>query len=234
MLKTIAVSGNKKTGPIAVTYRSGMHQTYATCPKTCNLHPRSETGAADIDQEYLDAIYNAVPRKGKAWTYSHFHFSKLPKPQANKTVINASCDTIEDAIEAANAGHPAVYAAPQGTEDKWPAKINNVKLLRCPAELSDDFDCNRCGDGEPLCARGDRTFVVVFVAHGIGAKRVGTDKAGGCYAANGPTAIHWANSKKKNDGNDSKNILEFAKSLPMGSYLRHHVAGDIGLDHSKV
>lgn len=233
MLKTVRVSGNRKTGPIAVTYRSGMHETYATCPTSCKLHPRNEKGTQEIDLEYLNALYNAVPRKGKAWTYSHFDFNLLPKPQPGKTVINASCDTTSAAVDAVNAGHAAVYAAPHGSDDTWPTKISNVKFVRCPAELSDNFDCNQCGDGNPLCARGDRNFVVVFVAHGAGKKRVGTDKQGGCYAATGLTAIQWADSKNNNDGNDSKNIIEFAKSLPVGSFLRHHVAGDVGKDSSK-
>ena len=55
MLKTVAVSANRKTGPIAVTYRAGEHQTYATCPKSCALHPDGGNGAELIDAEYLAA-----------------------------------------------------------------------------------------------------------------------------------------------------------------------------------
>ena len=227
MLKTVANSGNRKTGPIAVTYRSGVHETYGTCPRSCQLHPKSETGTADIDAEYLQALLKAVPRRGVAWTYSHFPADKIPKAKKGETVINASCDNIHEAVDAVKRlKRPAVLAAPSGTI--WPQNINGVRFHRCPAELADNFTCAQCGNGSPLCARRDRQDVVVFVAHGSGAKKVGTDQAGGCYAAGGPTAIQWHGTKKTGQQNDAAAVLKFAKSLPPGSMLRHHVAGDIG------
>ncbi len=171
MLKTVAISSNKKTGPIAVTYRAGEHQTFGTCPKTCALHPKSETGAAMLDDEYLQAVIDAVPRNGQAWTYSHFAADALPLPAEGKTVINASCDTTAEAVRAYSLGRPAVYAAPADTADTWPRKIHGVTFARCPAELAESFTCADCGGGSPLCARGERDFVVVFVAHGTGKKR---------------------------------------------------------------
>ena len=226
MLKTVAVSANKKTGPIAVTYRAGGADTYGTCPKTCELNPSPATGAESIDAEYLSALMSAVPRNGQAWTYSHFPAEQLPMPETGKTVINASCDSMGEAVKAYALGRPAVLAAPLGTA--WPVVDNGVKFVRCPAELSDNFTCAQCGNGRPLCARGDRDFVIVFVAHGPSAKKVGTDCAGGCYASSGPTAIQWHNTRKKGAANDSEALVQFAKSLPPGSFLRHHVAGDIG------
>lgn len=226
MLKTVSVSANRKTGPIAVTYRSGEHQTYGTCPKSCQLHPKSETGTDNVDLEYLKAVFNAVPKRGTAWTYSHFSHEALPKPRRGKTVINASCDTVAEAVAAVAAGKPAVWAAPKGTE--LPFVVDGVRFVRCPAELSDNFSCAQCGGGSPLCARGERDFVVAFVAHGTGAKRVGTDQEGGCYAAGGPTAIQWHSTRKSGHVNDAQALKAFAKALPPGSMLRHHVAGDVG------
>lgn len=228
MLKTVAKSGNRKTGAIAVTYRSGEHQTYGTCPKSCSLHPKSETGTDQLDAEYLAAVYDAVPRRGIAWTYSHFPAESLPKPRKGKTTINASCDTVAEAVAAMSAGHPAVWAAPTGTD--LPMVADGVKFVRCPAELSDSFTCEQCGSGSPLCARGERDFVVTFVAHGTGAKRVGSDQAGGCYAASGPTAIQWHGTRKSGAANDAQAVKAFARDLPVGSMLRHHVAGDVGLE----
>lgn len=227
MLKTVAVSGNRKTGPIAVTYRSGTHETYSTCPRTCGLHPKSETGAVFVDTEYLAALRNAVPKNGQAWTYSHFPAEALPTPKKGETVINASCDDTREAVRTVELGRPAVYAAPADTADQWPRKISGVRFVRCPAETVDSVTCASCGGGRPLCARGDRDYVIVFVAHGNGAKKVGTGK-GGCYAAGGPVAIAWHGTKKNGRADDSAALLSFAKSLPPGSLLRHHVAGDIG------
>lgn len=87
MLKTVKVSTNRKTGPIAVTYRSGEHNVFGTCPKTCALNPAGEHSAELIDDSYLAAIVDSVPRGGLAWTYSHFALKLLPKPQAGLFVV---------------------------------------------------------------------------------------------------------------------------------------------------
>ena len=231
MLKTVPTTANRKTGPIAVTYRSGTHETYSTCPKSCALHPKSETGSDQIDAEYLAALLDAVPRRGVAWTYSHFAAALLPKAKKGQTVINASCDSLSEAVAAVSLGRPAVFAAPAGSENSWPSIVAGVRFHRCPAELAENFTCAQCGNGSPLCARADRREVVVFVAHGTGAKKVGTG-SGGCYAASGPTAIQWHGTKKANTPNDAAALRAFAKSLPPGSMLRHHVAGDIGRETS--
>lgn len=227
MIKTVAVSGNSKTGPIAVTYRSGAHETYGTCPKSCALHPKNETGAQTVDAEYLAALVDAVPPGGQAWTYSHFPAAALPHPAPGKTVVNVSCDDMREAVLAVESGRPAVYAAPADTVDNWPMVFQGVTFARCPAELSADFNCQRCGNGRPLCARGEREYVVVFVAHGSGKKKVGTGK-GGCYAAGGPTAIQWHGTRTKGAADDAQALRAFARALPYGSMLRHHVAGDVG------
>lgn len=228
MLRTVAVSSNKKTGPIAVTYRSGAVETFGTCPNTCKLCPDAKAGTSVVDTEYMQAVADAVPRNGQAWTYSHFPAEALPMPEPGKTVFNASCDSMADAVRTVEMGRPAVYAAPVDQKESFPLVHRGVRFLRCPAELSDSFTCGQCGGGRPLCARGDRDFVIVFGAHGSGAKRVGSDNGGGCYASYGPTAIQWHGTKKKGAANDAEAIRSFARSLPPGSMLRHHVAGDIG------
>jgi hypothetical protein len=226
MLKTVKTSGNKKTGPIAVTYRAGGHNVFGTCPKTCALNPRGEQGADLVDADYLQALRKAVPKNGQAWTYSHFPAELLPVPVSGETVINASCDTMADAVAAVRIGRPAVVAAPAGTV--WPHTQEGVLFAQCPAELSKDFDCQRCGNGRPLCARGDREFVIVFVAHGSGSALVGIDTAGGCYGNGGPVRLAWEKTKTGGHIDDAAALAGFARSLPAGSLLRHHVVGDLG------
>jgi hypothetical protein len=226
MLKTVSVSGNKKTGPIAVTYRAGAHSVYGTCPKTCALNPRGDYSSDLIDSDYLAALRVAVPRSGQAWTYSHFRADLLPTPAPGETVVNASCDTMADAVAAMAIGRPAVLAAPIGTV--WPRMRDGVRFVQCPAELSDSFNCAQCGGGRPLCARGHRDFVVVFVAHGSGAALVGSDGKGGCYANSGPVRLVWNSARRVGIDSDADAVRAFARSLPPGSLLRHHVAGDIG------
>jgi hypothetical protein len=227
MLKTVKQSANKKTGPIAVTYRAGQHSVFGTCPKTCALNPQGTHAADLIDVEYLAAVRRAVPRNGQAWTYSHFAADLLPVPAAGETVINVSCDTIPDALAAMAIGRPAVVAAPAGTV--WPYTVAGVRFIQCPAELADNFSCSDCGGGRPLCARGDRDFAVVFVAHGSGARLVGDDTPGGCYGNGGHVRLAWEKTKTGGHQNDAAELVHFAGSLPPGSLLRHHVVGDIGL-----
>lgn len=227
MLKTVKHSGNKKTGPIAVTYRAGGHNVFGTCPKSCALNPQGDHAADLVDADYLQAVRQAVPRNGQAWTYSHFAADLLPVPAPGETVINASCDTMADALAAMAIGRPAVVAAPSGTV--WPYTLDGVRFVQCPAELADNFSCDQCGGGRPLCARGDRDYVIVFVAHGAGAALVGDDKPGGCYGNGGPVRLAWESTRKTGDASDGAALVSFARSLPPGSLLRHHVVGDLGL-----
>jgi hypothetical protein len=132
-----------------------------------------------------------------------------------------------EAVRTVELGRPAVFAAPSEMAESFPMVHRGVKFVRCPADMSESFTCAQCGGGQPLCAQGDRDYVVVFLAHGSGKKRVGTGK-GGCYAAGGPTAIAWHGTKKTGLANDAAAVRAFARSLPPGSMLRHHVAGDIG------
>jgi hypothetical protein len=72
--------------------------------------------------------------------------------------------------------------------------------------------------------------VIGFTAHGTGAaKAEQPNESGGCYAGHGHVAIHWrATSESKSNASDPDELRAFAKSLPAGTILRHHVAGDIG------
>lgn len=230
MLKTVRVSSNSKVGPIATTYRAGEHSTYATCPATCALNPHGDQATGLIDPHYMGAVYDAVPPEGEAWTYSHFAAHLLPRPAPGKTTINFSADTMDQAVDAVALGVPATVAAPAGTV--WPYVHRGITFLQCPEQTSpadSGFTCASCGHGRPLCARGDRAFVIVFVAHGTGAKHVATDTPAGCYAQQGHVAIAWHGARKTGAQNDARAILDFAKSLPAGSFLRHHIAGDFGL-----
>ena len=228
MLKTIVKSGNEKTGPIAVTYRSGEHSVFGTCPASCALNPRGEEGAKLIDKRYLRALLAAVPPGGQAWTYSHFPAESLPIAGPGQTVINASCDTVAQAVAAARTGRPVTLAAPADSGPHWPARYEGVRFVRCPAETVDSVSCDNCGNGRPLCARPERDYVIVFVGHGSARKLVGTDKAGGCYGSGGRVAIQWHATRKTGAPDDAAQLRRFARSLPAGSMLRHHVVGDIG------
>jgi hypothetical protein len=230
MLKTVRISSNSKIGPIASTYRAGAHNTHGTCPAACALNPHGDKGASLIDGRYLLAVRKAVPLGGKAWTYSHFAAHLLPVPVYGETVINFSADTIAQAIDAHAIGRAVTFAAARGPQ--WPRTIQGVRFIQCPeqrAPADSGFTCSNCGGARgPICAQPDRRHVVVFVAHGSTSRLVGDDQAGGCYAGNGPVAIQWHATRTKGAPDDARAVRAFARSLPHGSLLRHHIAGDMG------
>lgn len=235
MLKVVNSSGAIKLGPIAATYRAGEGNMYATCPATCPLLKEHYAPGAsrEIDQAYLAGLVSAVPNRGFSWTYSHFPFAQLPTSEPRTTVINFSADTIEAAMEAMAVGVPSVYTAPANDKD-WPRKVDGRRFVRCPAETVSKVTCRSCGGGRPLCARGERDYVVVFTAHGIYAKRIGSIERGGRYADAGPhTRIAWrATAQGKGAVIADADLGRWVRTLPPGTLLRHHVAGGIGVQHA--
>ena len=231
MLKTVEISRAQKTKGVAVTYRAGENDNFGTCPATCELNP-SGCGASKVDQDYLDAVVDSVPHKGVAFTYSHFspiHWIK--KLQAGKTVINYSAKTAAMAAKYVRMKVPTVCAVPL---DFWEGKksraVDGVNVVRCPAEYRENFGCNQCGAGDPLCAQLKRRYAVGFTAHGVHKKKAANpDEAGGCYATGGNVLIHWTHTADQDqDETDGDRLRRFAKSLAPRTILRHHIAGDIG------
>ncbi len=49
----------------------------------------------------------------------------------------------------------------------------------------------------------------------------------GCYANNGPLALHWQKISQGLRGTDYATFLESIKSLPLGQLWRHNQAGDL-------
>ena len=234
MLKTVLYSTAKKTGGCAVTYRAASNDLYGTCPNTCALKPAGKKSAQSIDLEYFDALINAVPKKGLSFTYTHFNpelWVKRIKPEGS--VINFSADTVDSALKALHSHKVPVTVVVN--RNFWPNKKSklekNTWIVRCPAELRpNSVTCRNCGNGRPLCARHNRPYIIGFTAHGTAAAAAeNPNKSGGCYASSGNVSIHWiATSKNKSTDSDGKKLQAFVRALPIGSVIRHHVAGDIG------
>ena len=152
--------------------------------------------------------------------------------------LNWSADSISDAVKAVQNRIPAVTVV---HETYWQengnpkhASFNGCRLIRCVAEyLPDNFrGCADCGGGDPLCARQDRDYVILFSAHGSGKKKINNGDRGGCYADTGPAALHWQATAEsdQDDESDGEKLIRFAKGLRAGSILRNRIAGDLGLE----
>ena len=248
MLKTVETSRATKTKGVAVTYRAGSGEKYATCPADCKMNC-SGKGAQKLDAEYLDALLDAVPRKGVSFTYSHFGWHLwADKLAEGKTVINYSTESLTSAAAASRAVPTVVVVKAEDWNDGKTLRAplfgrtnsrgdfvqsGSVKVVRCPAEYREGFSCRDCGNGVPLCARLDRDYIIGFTAHGPSKKKAADPtQRGGCYADAGNCRIWWdqtANSDQP-DETDAEKVRRFAKSLPPRSIIRHHVAGDIGAE----
>ena len=238
MLKTISITSNRKLGGCAATYRSGNGSVYNTCPNECPLKPDIGSGSSEIDQEYLQAVIDAVPKGGLSWTYTHFTSKQsmrlIPRHVLGKTVINISADTYTDAVTFVLEGYPTVVSVPASFDSKVDVipigPDVSVKVVRCPAEYNENVTCRNCGGGRPLCARGNRDYIIKFTAHGNAAKKVGTEVKGGCYGSGGPVAIHWKKTMTATqEVSDIEKLNSWIKTLPNGTFVRHHIVGDLGL-----
>lgn len=239
-LSTQEISRNGKCGPISSTYRAGGASMFGSCPKTCSLCSDPQAAASDIDHDYMKAVYEAVPRGGVAFTFTHFHRSRWAHrypAKKGRTTINHSCDSLAVAKASLAAGVPtAMNITPS---EYLKAREQGVKVKTCPlASISKKSDknsgrnCSNCGGSRgPICAWPDRDFIVAFINHGSAAKRAADPQApGGCYAESGYyTRLHWEQLGKRHQQEpDPIKVRAFAKSLPWGRVLRHHIAGDFG------
>jgi len=237
MLNTVEYSRADKTKGCAVTYRAGAGVMYGTCPDSCQLKPIT-TDTWAIDRDYERAVRAAVPMQGTAWIYTHFSPGKWAVQNApGLTVFNYSAPTLNWAVRYARRGIAAVAVVPVGYWQVLASprgfNIDGVRVVRCPAEYDKRINCRNCGGGEPLCARMDRNYVIAFTAHGRDRRRATSHDRGGCYAGSGNVAIHW---KRLADSparlSDSESLAGFVLALPPKSFLRHHVAGDLGKESS--
>lgn len=233
MIKCIYPTQAAKLGIIAATYRAGPEHIFGTCPRSCQLLPQPDKGSTQIDWTYLETELKAVPRNGQAWSYTHFSWEHLT-PFQTGSVLNISTDTIEDALFTYTLNYPVVYTAPT-TDTQWPRKIHGIQFIRCPAEINKSLTCQTCGGGNPLCARRNRSYVIVFVAHGSNKQQINGKTQGGCYAAQSNCLMQWKATQQGkgllvwDEAKDPERLVCWAKSLPQGTLLRHRISGDIGL-----
>jgi hypothetical protein len=243
MLTLVESSGDKKTGPIPVTYRAGV-QTFGTCPATCGANPRPEQSSGGIDWDYLADLCEAAPPKGGAWTYIHFGWTLWRPFVASlgaraRTILNYSADTLAQAVESFRAGVPTVCTVPEG----WHAsgkvrRVDGVRFVQCPATVPLKPGAARItcgggngtrgcgGSGAPLCARegAAREYVITFELHGPQRR---LEKP--CYAQGGNVRLHWDRTALKPANEpDGVPLRAWVKRLSPWLWVRHHVAGDIG------
>lgn len=123
-----------------------------------------------IDRALVLKLAKAAKHLKAAWCFTHH----LPTPANLETIrasnsegftINLSTESRYTAAELHKQGLPVVCVVPEDAPQAF--TYEGVKFRQCPATLEDSvIQCRNCGNGTPLCARADRSFVVTFPAHG--------------------------------------------------------------------
>jgi hypothetical protein len=121
----------------------------------------------------------AANRGRRGFTYSHHVLTDenretIAAANAAGFVVNASCESVEQADKVAASGIPAVAVVPSTESRKsWRTDSGRVVVV-CPATTQEGMTCSRC----QLCAKGDRSAIVAFPAHGAQARKVDAIVAG--------------------------------------------------------
>jgi hypothetical protein len=136
-----------------------------------------------IDAKSLNELIRANRGK-RGFTYTHKPVSVNADPQheanahsvavanARGFAVNLSADTLAEADQLADLGIGPVVVVLPSDQTRATTTPNGRKVAICPATISDNVDCVRCG----LCAVIDRKAIIGFPAHGT-SKRKATQVA---------------------------------------------------------
>ena len=127
----------------------------------------------NIDRRQLNKLVKA--NKGKrGFTYTHKPMTKKANREAVKKAnqdgltINLSANRIEDvdALLELGVGPVVTLLSSDAPDVNYTEK--GVKVVTCPAQTRDDINCKKC----EICANSKRDYVIGFLAHGTGTKKV--------------------------------------------------------------
>lgn len=127
-------------------------------------------GADNIINAPLLADLVRANKGRRGFTYTHYpmtgdNFEAVRAANAAGFTINASADNDAQAEKLHALGLPVAVIASQ---DK-PYKLNNgVRVAICPAQKAENMSCDKC----QLCANSARDYIIGFIPHGTGKKRV--------------------------------------------------------------
>ena len=122
-----------------------------------------------FDMRYVRAIARLARERGLiAFGYTHA-WPMLTRDEVRAItetgyVLNASCETVEDARQAISLGMPTVV-----TNDGIPEglTVDGKRIITCPQQIRENVTCASCG----LCAKPDRKVIIRFLTHGASKNR---------------------------------------------------------------
>ena len=135
-------------------------------------------GTSVIDIKRVNALADAVkyvntlfPDSLIGYTYTHCEISEyaagiIHKAASDGFLINASCETVSEVMQAKALGINTVITSVNPEETKKALKASGIVGVQCPAQTHADRNCKECR----LCAR-DGKITVIFGIHGNTAKK---------------------------------------------------------------
>ena len=135
-------------------------------------------GTSVIDINRVNILADAVkyvntlfPDSLMGYTYTHCEISEyaagiIHEAASKGFLINASCETVSEVMQAKALGINTVIASVNPEETKKALKASGIVGVQCPAQTHADRNCKECR----LCAR-DRETTVIFKIHGETAKK---------------------------------------------------------------
>lgn len=124
-----------------------------------------------IRSDLLQKLAAATQHLKAAWTYTHHLRSKANLTAVKMATnmgftVNLSTEVKSEAAAYAKKGFAVVCIVPEDSPPHF--EVDGVKFRQCPATFEGSpTQCKTCGgSGIPLCARGERQFVVTFPVHG--------------------------------------------------------------------
>lgn len=122
-----------------------------------------------IDEKKLNELSLAIKSRNLvSWTYTHKPLNKtnlnaIRKANSNGFVVNASADNLKEADLFKEKKIPVVVVLPKDSPDTVYTPNGN-KVVVCPNQRNEKSNCSNC----LLCAKGNRSVIVGFRAHGNG------------------------------------------------------------------
>lgn len=135
-------------------------------------------GTSVIDSSRINILADAVeyvntlfPDSLKGYTYTHCTINKdaasIIQDAASKGfLINASCETIQEVVQAKALGINTVITSVSPDETKMALKASGIPSAQCPAQTHAGRNCDECR----LCSR-DRKTTIIFGVHGSASKK---------------------------------------------------------------
>lgn len=135
-------------------------------------------GTSVIDINRVNILADAVkyvntlfPDSLIGYTHTHCEISEyaagiIHEAASKGFLINASCETVPEVMQAKALGINTVITSVNPEETKKALKASGIVGVQCPAQTHADRNCKEC----QLCAR-DRKITVIFGIHGTTAKK---------------------------------------------------------------